>query len=177
MQEAVIVAGARTAIGKSGRGSLRHTRPDDLMGTTLKEVVRRTAGLDPNEIDDVIIGTATPEREQGMNVGRISVMKAGLPASVPAATVNRFCSSGLQTIAQSAERIMAGGADVILAGGVESMSYLPMNAAMRMVPNPDLAANIPDTKRRHQSITPIHFANTPAQRICRFLHVCYDRRQ
>lgn len=144
MREAVIVSGARTAIGRAPRGTLRNTRPDELAAETLAEVVRRTPGLGPQEIDDVILGTALPEREQGNNLGRVALMRAGLPSSVPGATVNRFCSSGLQTIAQAAERIMADGADVILAGGVESMSMLPFNASLRIVPNPQLASDMPD---------------------------------
>ena len=127
MREAVIVSGARTAVGRSGRGTLRYTRPEDLAAETVKEVIRRTKGFDPAEIEDVIIGTAYPEREQGQNLGRIVVFKASLPYSVPGVTVNRFCSSGLQTIAQACERIIADGADVILAGGVESMSHRAHN--------------------------------------------------
>ncbi len=144
MRQAVIVSGARTAVGRSGRGTLRHTRPEDLAAETVKEVIRRTGGLEPAEIEDVIIGTSYPEREQGQNLGRIIVIRAGLPFSVPGVTVNRFCSSGLQTIAQASERIMAGGADVILAGGVESMSFIPFDASLRLVPNPSLAADYPD---------------------------------
>jgi len=144
MREAVIVSGARTAVGRSGRGTLRYTRPEDLAAETVKEVIRRTKGFNPAEIEDVIIGTAYPEREQGQNLGRIVVFKASLPYSVPGVTVNRFCSSGLQTIAQACERIIADGADVILAGGVESMSFIPLNASMRLIPDPTLACNYPD---------------------------------
>ncbi len=144
MREAVIVSGARTAIGKAPRGTLRNTRPDELAAATLAEVIRRTPGLRPEEIDDVMLGTALPEREQGHNLGRVASLRAGLPPSVPGVTVNRFCSSGLQTIAQAAERIMADGADVILAGGVESMSMLPFNASLRIVPNPQIASDMPD---------------------------------
>jgi len=144
MRQAVIVSGARTAVGRSGRGSLRYTRPEDLGAETVKEVIRRTRGLGPAEIEDVIIGTSCPEREQGQNLGRIVVIRAGLPLSVPGVTVNRHCSSGLQSIAQASERIIAGGADVIVAGGVESMSFVPFDASQRLVPNPSLADDYPD---------------------------------
>ena len=144
MREAVIVSGARTAVGRSGRGTLRAARPDDMIAETIKEVLNRAKGFEPREIEDVIIGTSYPEREQGMNLGRIAALKAGLPETVPGVTVNRFCSSGLQTIAQAAERIIAGGADAILAGGVESMSCIPLDASLRVVPNPGLAESWPD---------------------------------
>lgn len=144
MTEAVIVSGARTAIGKSGRGTLRFTRPDDLIGEALRETVKRAPGVDPEEIEDAIIGTAYPEREQGMNLGRVAVIKAGLPDTVSGVTVNRFCSSGLQTIAMACNRIMAGEADAILAGGVESMSFIPLTMSMRQTPNPSLADSSPD---------------------------------
>jgi acetyl-CoA acyltransferase len=114
------------------------------MAETLKEVMKRSEGLAPDQIEDVIIGTSYPERQQGMNIARISALKASLPETVPGVTVNRFCSSGLQTIAQAAERIIAGGADVILAGGVESMSFIPMDASLRLVPDPGLADSWPD---------------------------------
>jgi acetyl-CoA acyltransferase len=144
MPEAVIVSGARTAIGKAPRGTLRNTRPDELAAAAVAEVVRRTPGLKPEEIDDVIIGTALPEREQGFNLGRIVAMRAGLPHTVPAFTVNRFCSTGLQTIAQAAESIIAGSMDVVIAGGVESMSLVPFDASLRSVPNPHLADTMCD---------------------------------
>ncbi len=143
VKEAVIVAGARTAVGKAPRGTLRSTRPDDMAAAALAEVVRRAEGLDPVEVEDVVIGCAIPEGEQGMNVARIAALRAGLPDSVAAQTVNRFCSSGLQTIAQSAERIMAGFGVCILAGGTESMSLIAA-ATMRSSPNPTLAAECPD---------------------------------
>jgi acetyl-CoA acyltransferase len=143
VKEAVIVAGVRTAVGKAPRGTLRATRPDDMAAAALAEVVRRAEGLDPAEIEDVVLGCAIPEGEQGMNVARIAAMRAGLPESVAAQTVNRFCSSGLQTIAQSAERIMAGFGACILAGGTESMSMVQI-ATMRSAPNPTLAAECPD---------------------------------
>src|SRR3954464_8442156 len=117
MKEAVIVAGARTAVGKAPRGALRTTRPDDMAAAAIADVLRRAEGLDPSEIEDVVIGCAIPEGEQGMNVARIAALRAGLPESVAAQTVNRFCSSGLQTIAQSAERIMAGFWECVLPGG------------------------------------------------------------
>lgn len=126
MREAVIVAAVRTAVGKAHKGTLRHMRPDDMAAVVLAEAVRRVPGLRPEEIDDVILGCAMPEGEQGMNVARIAALRAGLPYTVPAMTVNRFCSSGLQTIALATERIAAGSADVILAGGTESMSLVPM---------------------------------------------------
>lgn len=144
MEEAVIVAGARTAVGRAGKGSLRNMRPDELAAYVLRGVLERTPGLEAGQIDDVILGCAFPEREQGMNVARIAALRAGYPESVPAATVNRFCSTSSQTISQAAERIMTGGADVMVAGGVESMSYIPMDATMRMTPNPELAREYPD---------------------------------
>ncbi|PWA12023.1 acetyl-CoA C-acetyltransferase [Pueribacillus theae] len=125
MREAVIVAGARTPVGKAKRGSLAQTRPDDLGALVVKETLKRANGYD-GRIDDIIIGTATPEAEQGMNVARNIGALAGLPDTVPGVTVNRYCSSGLQTIAYGAERIMVGSAEAIIAGGVESMSMLPM---------------------------------------------------
>ena len=143
MKEAVIVAGARTAVGKAPRGALRTTRPDDMAAAAIADVVRRAEGLDPAEIEDVVIGCAIPEGEQGMNVARIAALRAGLPDSVAAQTVNRFCSSGLQTIAQSAERIMAGFGTCVIAGGTESMSMVQI-ATMRSAPNPTLVAENPD---------------------------------
>src|ERR1035437_6852386 len=126
MREAVIVSSVRTAVGKAPKGSLRATRPDDLAALVIKESVVRAKGLDAGEIEDVIIGCAMPEAEQGMNVARIASLRAGLPVTVAAMTVNRFCSSGLQAIAMAAERIMAGGAEIVVAGGVESMTMIPM---------------------------------------------------
>src|ERR1700760_4739926 len=126
MQDAVIVAGVRTAVGKAPRGTLRTTRPDDLGALVLKAVMERAPGLAPQEVDDVIMGCAMPEGEQGMNVARIASQRAGLPVETSAMTINRFCSSGLQAIAQGAERIRAGAAHVIVAGGTESMSMVPM---------------------------------------------------
>ena len=143
MKEAVIVAAARTPVGRAGKGALRHTRPDDLAAAAISEAVRRAPGLKAGEIEDVIIGCAMPEAEQGMNVARIAALRAGLPVEVPAVTVNRFCASGLQSIAFAAERIRCGSADVILAGGTESMSLIPM-AGRHFSPNPELVDSYPD---------------------------------
>lgn len=143
MREAVIVSGVRTAVGKAPRGTLRHYRPEDLGGAVVKEAVARAKGLDPQEIDDVIIGCSFPEAEQGMNLGRIVAARAGLPNAVPGFTINRFCSSGLQSIALAAERIMCGFADVIVAGGVESMSTIPMGG-QKIAPNPYLMEHMPE---------------------------------
>jgi acetyl-CoA acyltransferase len=143
MHEAVIVAAVRTPIGRAARGALKDTRPDDLAALVIQEALRRVPGLAPEEVEDVILGCAIPEGPQGMNIGRIASLKAGLPSSVPAQTVNRFCSSGLQTIAQAAERIMAGFAEVMIAGGVESMSMVPIEQA-RLSVNPDLAERYPE---------------------------------
>jgi acetyl-CoA acyltransferase len=126
MQDAVIVSAARTAIGKAPNGALRGTRSDELAATAIAGALARTPALDPQEIDDVIIGCAMPEAEQGMNVARIAALRAGIPVSVPAVTINRFCASGLQAIAFAAERIMCGLATTIVAGGTESMSLVPM---------------------------------------------------
>ncbi len=144
MREAVIVSSVRTAVGKAGRGTLRATRPDDLAATAIKDAVGRAKGLDLAEIEDVIIGCATPEAEQGMNVARIASLRAGLPVTVSAMTINRFCSSGLQAIALAAERIIAGGAEVAVAGGAESMSMIPMGGN-KISPNPWLTDHQPDT--------------------------------
>lgn len=142
-REAVIVAAARTAVGKAKRGGLASTRPDELAAAVLRELMQRTEALAPEEIDDVIIGCAFPEGEQGMNLGRMVSLRAGLPNSVPGETVNRFCSSGLQTIAHAAYQIMAGQADVIIAGGAESMSMVPM-AGNKFAPNPYFAVEGPE---------------------------------
>jgi len=142
MKEAVIVAAARTAVGKSGRGSLRTTRPDDLAALVIQDVLSRTPAVDASQIEDVILGCAMPEAEQGMNVARIAAMRAGLPHDVAGQTVNRFCSSGLQTIALASQQIMTGMGKAILAGGVESMSMVPMSSNKFMA-NPWLASNHP----------------------------------
>jgi acetyl-CoA acyltransferase len=144
MHEAVIVTSLRTAIGKAKKGTLRDVRPDEMAAEVIKAAVERTPGLDPEAIDDILIGCAMPEAEQGMNVARIAALRAGMPVSVPAATINRFCSSGLQTIAMASERIMAGFADVIVAGGTETMSLVPMGG-FKIVPNPDLVDSKPET--------------------------------
>ena len=143
MKEAVIVAAARTPVGRAGKGALRHTRPDDLAAAAISEAVRRAPGLKTGEIEDVILGCAMPEAEQGMNVARIAALRAGLPVEVPAVTINRFCASGLQSIAFAAERIRCGSADLILAGGTESMSLIPM-AGRHFSPNPELVDAYPD---------------------------------
>jgi acetyl-CoA acyltransferase len=144
MRDAVIVSSVRTAVGKAGRGALRATRPDDLAAIAIRAALDRVPGLDPKEIDDVILGCAMPEAEQGMNVARIAALRAGLPVECSAMTVNRFCSSGLQAIAMAAERIAGGGAEVIVAGGTESMSMVPMGGN-KIAPNPWLVDNYPDS--------------------------------
>lgn len=145
MREAVIVAGARTAVGKSHRGVSKTARPDDMAATVIADLLRQTSGkLDPAEIDDLVIGCAYPESSQGLNFARIIALRAGLPVHVAGLTVNRFCASGLQTIAQSAERIIANGADVIIAGGAESMSLI-VRGGTRRSPNPYLAEHEPGT--------------------------------
>lgn len=143
MKEAVIVSAVRTAIGKAPKGFLRNTRPDDLGATAIKEAVRRVEGLEGTMVDDVIMGCAFPEAEQGMNVARTAAIEAGLPVEVSAMTVNRYCSSGLQTIALAADRIRTGGADVIVAGGLETMSMIPMGGNV-IRPNPAIVENYPD---------------------------------
>ncbi|MBK9527727.1 MAG: acetyl-CoA C-acyltransferase [Acidobacteria bacterium] len=142
MKEAVIVSAVRTAVGKAPKGTLRNTRSDELGATAIKEAVAR-AGVDASLIDDVIMGCAFPEAEQGMNVARTASILAGLPVEASAMTVNRYCSSGLQTIALAAERIMAGGSDAIVAGGLESMTVIPMGGNT-FRPNPRLADTYPD---------------------------------
>jgi acetyl-CoA acyltransferase len=143
MHEAVIVEGVRTAVGRAKKGTTRNVRADEMMATVIKELMRRTAGaLDPAEVDDVEIGCAMPEGTQGLNIARQVLLRAGLPVSVPGVTINRFCSSGLQSIASAAYRIMAGDAEVIIAGGMETMSLVPMTG-LRISPNPYLAENDP----------------------------------
>jgi acetyl-CoA acyltransferase len=143
MRDAVIVSAVRTPVGKAFKGTLRATRPDDLAAVAMQGAIQRVRGLDPKEIEDVILGCAMPEAEAGMNVARIASQRAGLPAEIPAMTINRFCSSGLQSIAMAAERIMVGHADVILAGGTESMSMIPMGGN-KISPNPWLMDHYPD---------------------------------
>src|SRR5471032_3053417 len=143
MREVVIASSVRTAVGKSGKGTLRATRPDDLSAVAIKGALDRIPQLDKKEIEDVIIGCATPEAEQGMNVARIASLRAGLPVETSAMTINRFCSSGLQAIAVAAERIMAGQGDVAVAGGTESMSMVPIGGN-KISPNPSLMDSYPD---------------------------------
>jgi acetyl-CoA acyltransferase len=142
MREAVIVSAARTAIGKAPKGTLKTTRPDDLGAVAVRGALERVPTLDSKEIEDVIIGCAMPEGEQGMNMARVIALRAGLPIESAAMTVNRYCASGLQTIALAAERIIGGGADVIIAGGAESMSYVPFGGN-KIAVNPWLVENYP----------------------------------
>ncbi|MDR5690054.1 MAG: beta-ketoacyl synthase N-terminal-like domain-containing protein, partial [Armatimonadota bacterium] len=143
MREAVIVTAVRSAVGKAPKGSLKDARPDELASQVIRQALERTPGLAPREVDDVILGCAMPEGEQGLNVARVAALRAGLPDSVPGVTVNRFCASGLQAIAMAAERILAGWADVVVAGGVESMSLIPMTG-WKFAPHPDLVERWPD---------------------------------
>ncbi|MFD0868361.1 3-ketoacyl-CoA thiolase [Chlamydia abortus] len=143
MKEAVIVTAVRTAVGKAHKGSLRQFRPEDLGAAAVQEAVKRTPGISGADVEDVILGCAMPEGEQGLNLGRIVAIRAGLPDGVPGQTVNRFCASGLQSIASAAERIMCGFADVMVAGGVESMSHVPMSGYKPM-PNPHLVEHRPE---------------------------------
>ena len=142
MREVVVVSAVRTAIGKGGQGALKDTRPDTMLAAVLAEAVKRS-GLDPKKIDDVVVGTAMPEAEQGMNVARISALMAGLPDSVPAVTINRFCSSGLQSLAQGAAAILAGWQNAVVSGGVESMSQIAMGG-QKPSPNPELMDEHPE---------------------------------
>jgi acetyl-CoA acyltransferase len=143
MKEAVIVSAVRTAVGKAPNGALRTTRPDEMGAVVIAEALRRAPGLDPAEVEDVILGCAMPEAEQGLNVARIASLRAGVPVTASAVTVNRFCSSGLQSIASAAERIMVGSAAVMVAGGAESMSLVPMGGH-KVAPNPALVDSYPD---------------------------------
>jgi acetyl-CoA acyltransferase len=143
MREVVIASAVRTAVGKAYKGTLRATRPDDVAAVAIKGALDCVPHLDPQEIDDVILGCAMPEAEQGMNVARIASLRAGLPVKISAMTINRFCSSGLQAIAMAAERIMAGGAEAIVAGGVESMTMIPMGGH-KVSANPWLVNHYPD---------------------------------
>ena len=142
MTSAVIVSAARTAIGKAPRGTLRTTRPEEMAAAAIGAVLERAPAVNAKEIDDVVLGCAMPEAEQGMNVGRIASLRAGLPVEVPAQTVNRFCSSGLQTIALAAQQIMSGMGEAVIAGGVETMSQVPMSSNKFMA-NPTLAKERP----------------------------------
>lgn len=143
MREVVIASAVRTPVGKAYKGTLRATRPDDLAAVAIKGALERIPQLDAREIEDVILGCAMPEAEQGMNVARIASLRAGLPVETSAMTINRFCASGLQAIALAAERIGAGAAEVIVAGGVESMTMIPMGGH-KVSANPWLVANYPD---------------------------------
>jgi acetyl-CoA acyltransferase len=135
MKEAVIIDCLRTAVGKSGRGALRHVRPDDLGAAVVKALLQKYPQVTPDAVEDLILGCAMPEAEQGMNMARIVALRAGLPDTTPGITVNRFCSSGLQAIAMAADRVRAGGADIVIAGGAESMSMVPM-IGNKFAPNP-----------------------------------------
>ena len=141
--QAVIVSAVRTAVGKAPSGALRYTRPDELAAVVLREALARAPGVEAAEIDDVILGCAMPEAEQGLNVARIASLRAGLPISASAVTVNRFCASSLEAIAMAADRIATGAADVVLAGGTESMSLVPMGGN-KVAPNPHLVSTYPD---------------------------------
>jgi acetyl-CoA acyltransferase len=143
MADAVLVSAVRTAVGKAPSGSLRSTRPDELAAVCIAEVLKRAPGVPPAEIEDVILGCAMPEAEQGLNVARIASLRAGIPVEASAVTVNRFCASGLQAIAFAADRINAGGAHAIVAGGTESMSLVPMGGH-KVAPNPTLMDSYPD---------------------------------
>src|SRR5437867_3864083 len=143
MREVIIASSVRTPVGRAYKGTLRATRPDELAAVTIKGALERVPQLDPKEIEDVILGCAMPEAEQGMNVARIASLRAGLPVETSAITINRFCSSGLQAIAMAAERIMSGGAEVVVAGGTESMSLIPMGGN-KISPNPWLVERYPD---------------------------------
>ena len=144
MKEAFIVSAVRTAVGKAPKGALRFTRPDDLGAIAVRGALDRIPELDPKRIEDVIIGCAMPEAEQGMNVARIISLRAALPVEVSAMTINRFCASGLQSIALAADRIRSGSADVIVAGGTESMSFIPMGGN-KIAANPWLVGHYPDS--------------------------------
>jgi len=143
MQDAVIVSATRTAVGRAPNGSLRTVRPDEMAAAVIAEALRRAPGVEPAEVEDVILGCAMPEAEQGLNVARIASLRAGVPVSASAVTINRFCSSGLQAIAYAGERIMCGFANAVVAGGTESMSMVPMGGN-KVSPNPALVDSYPD---------------------------------
>ena len=143
MTDAVIVSAVRTAVGKAPKGTLRATRPDEMAATVIAEALKRAPGIEPSEVEDVMLGCAMPEGEQGLNVARIASLRAGVPIEASAVTINRFCSSGLQAIAFAAERIMVGAAETIVAGGTESMSLIPMGGH-KIAPNPALMRDYPD---------------------------------
>jgi acetyl-CoA acyltransferase len=143
MQDAVIVSATRTAVGRAPNGALKTVRPDEMAAAVIREALRRAPGVEPSDIEDVILGCAMPEGEQGLNVARIASLRAGVPVSASAVTVNRFCSSGLQAIAYAGERIMCGFTSVVIAGGTESMSMVPMGGN-KVSPNPALVDSYPD---------------------------------
>src|SRR5215211_5244642 len=143
MQDVVIVSAVRTAVGKAPTGTLRATRPDEMAAVVMSDALARAPALDASEVDDVILGCAMPEAEQGLNVARIASLRAGVPIEASAVTVNRFCSSGLQAIAYGAERIMLGHSQVVIGGGTESMSMVPMGGN-KISPNPTLVHDYPD---------------------------------
>jgi acetyl-CoA acyltransferase len=143
MREAIIVSAVRTAVGKAPKGTLRNTRPDEMGAAVIEEALRRAEGVEKSEVEDVVMGCAMPEAEQGMNVARAAAIRAGLPVETSAMTINRFCSSGLQSIAIAADRIRGGGAEVIVAGGLETMSMIPMGGHI-IRPNPYLVEHYPD---------------------------------
>ena len=143
MSDAVIVSAVRTAVGRAPNGALRGTRPDDLAATVIAEALKRAPGIEPADVEDVILGCAMPEAEQGLNVARIAGLRAGIPVTASAVTVNRFCASGLQAIAYAAERVMSGGSSTIVAGGTESMSLVPLGGN-KVSPNPTLVDSYPD---------------------------------
>jgi len=143
VREAVVVSAVRTAVGKAPKGTLKNTRPDETGAVAIKEAIARVEGLKLSDIDDVIMGCAMPEAEQGMNVARAASIRAGLPVETSAMTINRFCSSGLQSIAMAADRIRTGGAETIIAGGLETMSMIPMGGH-NIRPNPYLVEHYPD---------------------------------
>jgi len=143
MKDAVIVSAVRTPVGKAPNGALRTTRPDEMGAVVIKELLRRVPAVDPSEVEDVLLGCAMPEAEQGLNVARIASLRAGVPVSASAVTINRFCSSGLQSIASGAEQIMAGFSSTVIAGGTESMSLVPMGGN-KVAPNPALVDSYPD---------------------------------
>ena len=143
MQDAVVVAATRTAVGKAPNGTLKTVRPDEMAAVVIGDALRRVPGIDPRDVDDVIMGCAMPEAEQGLNVARIASLRAGVPVDASAVTMNRFCASGLQAIASGAEHIMCGFADIVVAGGTESMSLVPMGGN-KVCPNPTLVDEYPD---------------------------------
>jgi acetyl-CoA acyltransferase len=142
-ERAVIISAVRTAVGKAPNGALRFTRPDDLAAVVMREAIARAPGVKPEDVDDVVFGCAMPEAEQGLNVARIAWLRAGFPVQASAVTVNRFCASSLEAIAMAADRIASGSADIVLAGGTESMSLVPMGGN-KVAPNPHLVAEYPD---------------------------------